>query len=68
MAPKLTMSDTWWSRELGRIRHVVNFDVLSLFSDEAIDDMHSVVGSVYNMLTTEYRKRMGVMVDDVPQP
>ena len=68
MAPKLTMSDTWWSRELGRIRHFVNFDVLSLFSDEAIDDMHSVVGSVYNMLTTEYRKRMGVMVDDVSQP
>lgn len=68
MAPKLTMSDTWWSRELGRIRNVVNFDVLSLFSDEAIDDMHSVVGSVYNMLTTEYRKRMGVMVDDVPKP
>jgi len=68
MASKLTMSDTWWSRELGRIQHVISFNVLSLFSDEAIDDMHSVVGSVYNMLTTEYRKRMGVMVDDVSQP
>ena len=67
MAPRLTMSDTWWSRELGRIRHAINFDVLSLFSDDAIDDMHSVVGSVYNMLTVEYRKRMGVVVDEVPR-
>ena len=62
------MSDTWWSRELGRIRNAVSIDVLSLFSDEAIDDMHSVVGSLYNMLTSEYRKRMGVIVDEVPRP
>lgn len=67
MAPRLRMSEVWWARELGRARNAMTIDTLRLFSDDAIDEMHSIAGSIYNMLTTEYRKRMGVVVDDVSE-
>ena len=67
MAPRLSVSEVWWARELVRISSIASPATLRLLSDDAVDELHSVATRISNMLTTEYRDRMGVLTDEVPE-
>lgn len=67
MAPRLSVSEVWWARELVRIGSIASPSTLRLLSDDAVDELHSVATRISNMLTNEYRGRMGVLTDEVPE-
>lgn len=62
----LSLHEVWWAKELCHVANIMAPETLKLLSDDAIDDLHSVSMRVHNMLTAEYRKRMGVVTDEVP--
>lgn len=62
----LSLHEVWWAKELYHVSNVMAPETLRLLSDDAIDELHSIASRVYNMLTSEYRKRMGVFTDEVP--
>lgn len=64
---RLHVSDVWWAKELVRVSFIAAPETLRLLSDDAIDELHSVSMRLHNMLTAEYRKRMGVLDSGVPE-
>lgn len=59
----LSLHEIWWAKELVHISSIVAPETLRLLSDDAIDELHSVSMRVHNMVTNEYRKRMGAIVE-----
>lgn len=64
---RLDLSDVWWSKELLRVQRTMSSGTMELFTDDAIDDLHSVTMRIHNMVTEEYRRRMGVIVHEIPK-
>ena len=67
MAGRLKLVEVWWAKELVRIYHVITRHTVELLNDEAVDELHSVVSHISNIVTDEYRRRMGVIVNEVPE-
>jgi hypothetical protein len=67
MAGRFKLIEIWWAKELARISTVISKHTLELLNDEAVDELHSFVTRISNMVTDEYRKRMGVAVNEVPK-
>ncbi len=67
MAGRFKIVEIWWAKELARISTVISKHTLELLNDEAVDELHSFTSHISNMVTAEYRKRMGVIVNEVPE-
>ena len=67
MAGRIRLSEIWWAKELVHIYSVITKHTLELLNDEAVDELHSITSHISNMVTDEYRKRMGVIVSEVSQ-
>jgi bifunctional pyridoxal-dependent enzyme with beta-cystathionase and maltose regulon repressor activities len=67
MAGRMKLVDIWWAKELAHIYNVITKHTLELLNDEAVDELHSTSSHISNMVTDEYRKRMGVIVSEVSE-
>ena len=63
----MKLVDIWWAKELAHIYNVITQHTIELLNDEAIDELHSFTSHISNMVTAEYRKRMGVIASDVSE-
>jgi hypothetical protein len=63
----MKLIEIWWAKELVHIYNVITKHTLELLNDEAVDELHSIASHISNMVTDEYRKRMGVIVSEVSE-
>ena len=61
MAGKLEIHEIWWAKELTHVANVISESGLLLLTDDSIDELHSFSSRIHSLVTSEYRKRMGVM-------